>query len=86
MPRPRPVTTERICSECDLDWELHPENPTLSDCVRLLKSYPHPVCTLPHYPAICWRPHYPPTQIWWSGTGGGTSAPQLPYPNYTINT
>lgn len=89
MPRPRPITTERICSECELDWELHPSNATLSDCVRLLKSRGQTICLLPHYPVVCNRRHYPDYQIWWTNTSGGTSAPQLPspntYPNYSVN-
>jgi len=36
--KPKPVVVKTICSECDLPWEDHGENPTTSDCIRLLKS------------------------------------------------
>lgn len=36
-PIPSPVPKQVICSVCDQDWDLHPENPTLLDCVQILK-------------------------------------------------
>lgn len=35
---PQPVPTEVKCSECGLPWDGHGDEPTLADCVRLLKA------------------------------------------------
>lgn len=37
-PKPVPVVVTTICSLCDLPWEDHGEDPTTSDCIRLLKA------------------------------------------------
>ncbi len=33
-----PVESERVCSVCGLLWALHSKDPSLEDCVRLLKA------------------------------------------------
>lgn len=49
LPIPEPVPTNVVCSACGEQWSLHGENPTLLDCIRVLKMYrqPRPV---PYYP------------------------------------
>lgn len=37
-PRPQPVVTSTICSLCDEPWESHGDDPTVLDCLRLLKA------------------------------------------------
>ncbi len=82
--KPKPVVVETICSECGLDWEPHGENPTTSDCIRLLKAelakprsvtiapyvqpWPYPV--YPLYPSIPYRPYG------WQMSGGTYSTIQ----------
>lgn len=43
-PRPEPVIVAMVCSICNLPWEEHCEDPsdqpTLMDCIRLLKARP----------------------------------------------
>ena len=39
MSKPKPVAERLVCSECDLDWHLHPENPRRRDCIELLKEH-----------------------------------------------
>lgn len=43
MNKPEPKATNVVCTECGLDWEKHlkgprKKNPTLEDCVRVLKA------------------------------------------------
>lgn len=38
IPKPAPVVVTTICSLCDEPWELHGDDPTTSDCIRLLKA------------------------------------------------
>lgn len=38
-PTPEPVPSSLVCSICDLAWSLHPDKPTVLDCVALLKSH-----------------------------------------------
>jgi hypothetical protein len=38
--KPEPVIVKTICSLCDEPWELHGDNPTTLDCIRLLKARP----------------------------------------------
>lgn len=73
MSKPHAIPLTLVCSECDLDWSLHPENPTKSDCIELLKSR-REVCTLPHY--FCSQQHYPQPIISWYSNN--TSAADLP--------
>ena len=37
-PKPTPIPENLICSVCELDWKLHPEGPTVEDCIVLLKK------------------------------------------------
>lgn len=43
-PRPEPVIVAMVCSICNLPWDEHCEDPsdqpTLMDCIRLLKARP----------------------------------------------
>jgi hypothetical protein len=36
--KPEPVSTRVVCSICGLNWDTHPADPTLLDCVELLKG------------------------------------------------
>lgn len=38
VPTPKPVVIEQECSVCELDWDRHPDNPTIEDCIELLKT------------------------------------------------
>jgi hypothetical protein len=63
--KPVAVAKEMVCSECGLDWDLHPENPRRRDCIELLKPYvnyaPVPITWNIHYcnwgHANCWTHH-----------------------------
>lgn len=76
--KPEPITTAQICSVCGEDWNRHPENPNVEDCVALLKtelgyerSRVHPVWINPT-PIVTppWTP-YP----WWGTISiSGTSS------------
>lgn len=52
---PTKIAVQFKCTVCDLAWERHPENPTIEDCIRLLKSdalprlYPTPYWQQPYY-------------------------------------
>lgn len=37
-PRPEPVPMQVKCSVCAQDWDKHGDNPTVVDCVRVLKA------------------------------------------------
>ena len=41
--KPYPIPDRQICSECGLDWSLHPAKPRRRDCIALLldEEYPH---------------------------------------------
>lgn len=71
--KPKPVVTATICSECGLDWDLHGENPTQSDCIRLLKTelaMRPTTITYPVYPYI--QPYKP---YWWHTYGTPNTLP-----------
>lgn len=38
MNKPSPVSKWVVCAICDLDWTSHGPDPTLMDCIRLLKA------------------------------------------------
>lgn len=38
MNKPTPVSKWIVCSVCDLDWNAHGPNPTLMNCISLLKA------------------------------------------------
>jgi hypothetical protein len=58
MPKPKPVVTSTVCSECGLAWDDHGESPTLADCVRLLLARPvvSPTIVLPYTINTPWYP------------------------------
>lgn len=63
--KPEPITTAQICSVCGEDWNRHPSNPSVEDCVELLKGELHnercrvtPIWVNP-YPNGTWYPTYP---------------------------
>lgn len=58
-PKPTPIVTSQKCSICDLDWELHPQDATVFDCIKLLKAVKPYVYTSP-------QPYI--TYPWYSGT------------------
>lgn len=35
---PEPVVKSTVCSLCEFAWDLHGDNPTTDDCIRLLKA------------------------------------------------
>jgi len=35
---PKPVVKGEICSICGESWSLHPENPSIFDCIEILKN------------------------------------------------
>lgn len=54
MNKPSPVSKWVVCAICDLDWTSHGPDPTLMDCIRLLKN----------------RNYYTQPYPWYHGTGG----------------
>lgn len=40
MRKPKPVVVSQVCDVCGEDWNLHPESPTVLDCVEILKRRP----------------------------------------------
>jgi hypothetical protein len=36
--KPTPKTISVVCSECGQDWGKHGKDPSLEDCVKLLKA------------------------------------------------
>jgi hypothetical protein len=36
--KPEPVSVTTVCSECGLNWDLHGDDPTTDDCIRILKA------------------------------------------------
>ena len=70
--KPKPVVVETICSECGMDWDLHGENPTTSDCIRLLRAElairPRSITIQPYV-----QPYSPAIYPWWGQTYCGTN-------------
>lgn len=55
MSKPKPIPEALVCSECGLDWDLHPENPRRRDCIKLLQEHRERITT----PQIWWNnDHY----------------------------
>jgi hypothetical protein len=54
--KPVAVPKEMVCSECGLDWDLHPENPRRRDCIELLLE--HGVTKYVPAPTVIWNTHY----------------------------
>jgi len=48
MSKPQPIPESLVCSECGLDWSLHPDNPRRRDCIALLVKN-QDVQTIPWY-------------------------------------
>lgn len=82
IPKPMPVVVTTICSLCDEGWELHGDNPTTADCIRLLKAK---IASLPvTAPVYIYRDNWPwgrplaqpyyPSNPMWTHTAQGTSA------------
>ena len=76
MSRPQAVPEALICSECGLNWDLHPENPRRRDCIELLKR-PAPV-SIPWYTTnqVCNWGHYNcliQHENWWITYDSGTT-------------
>ena len=40
--KPHPIPNRRVCSECGLDWQLHPDKPRRRDCIKLLREAKRP--------------------------------------------
>lgn len=82
LPVPKPIPRVVDCSECGLPWDDHGKNPTLEDCVNLLKialAEAREAVTAT-VPAVVTTPYTPPytggiiTTPTWATT---TSAPLL---------
>ena len=67
MAKPKPIVTEQVCDTCELDWDLHPEDPTKDDCIDLLKAPPpanttNTITVVGRHCACCqhnwWNPPY----------------------------
>lgn len=72
-PVPQPVVTAQKCSICELDWSLHGVDPTVLDCIRLLKArIPSVTINVPIVrPYVApWYPVPIPVYPNWSGTSG----------------
>lgn len=81
---PEPVVKSTVCSLCELAWDLHGDNPTTDDCIRLLKAemqrmrimtpYAQPIAIPSTPPWVQPQPQpYPSFKIWCGGnTSGGT--------------
>lgn len=93
-PEPKAVTTSQVCSVCGEDWAEHPENPTVLDCITVLKMHRAPRIYVKTYPTI--NPYYPypinPTPPYWvthattgSGACGYTTTNKLALNSATTN-
>lgn len=60
MKKPKPVAVTTVCSVCGLGWELHGEDPTTDDCIRLLKAELASRPAIINYPTIYPRPYVQP--------------------------
>ena len=68
--RPHPIPNNQVCSECGLDWALHPESPRRRDCIELLKN------ELVHRPSLTIAPYSPPYGTGtYTHTGNDTAVP-----------
>jgi len=56
MRKPQPVNKYVVCSVCDFPWSMHGDDPTLMDCIRILKQ--HVVRPQPYWDWT-WRPTSP---------------------------
>lgn len=71
MPRSRKPTPEHVktvCSLCGLDWDKHPDEPTVYDCIELLKvaaNKPPRVEYVPYYPYWWTKPEAPLREASW---------------------
>lgn len=80
MSKPKPVPEEVVCSECGLDWDLHPKNPRRRDCIELLRDHHERIiapprdwwsnyhyCNWGHRGCDLWH------QPWWDSTSISTA-------------
>ena len=81
-PVPEPVVTKQICSICAEDWDEHPDDPTILDCVEILRAKrPEPVagcCGHGHHCCYHWHYH------WWSQPYYVQTSPTIAITPYTI--
>lgn len=93
VPTPKPVVVEQVCDICDEDWAEHPENPTVMDCLEILKTKRvklalkdlqglHACCGHGHSCCYHWHVHYTyPYQATYTNpvwtTNGTATSPQL---------
>ena len=50
--KPEPVIRSTVCSLCDEPWESHGDDPTVLDCIRLLKAKRYTPPYVPSYTPI----------------------------------
>lgn len=82
MDIPQPVVVATVCSLCDEPWEDHGPEPTVLDCIRLLKARPYQTVIVNPSP---WVPIQPAWPGWTINCGSDTIAgPSLPS-GYTVN-
>jgi len=70
LSKPKPIPEALVCSECGLDWDLHPENPRRRDCIKLLQDHhsrvivpwTNPAHYCNHGHLNCWIHH----DNWWA--------------------
>lgn len=90
MAKPQPIPKDMICSECGLDWDVHPKNPRRRDCIDLLKArVPRPYVPRPfHYcnwgHPNCWTHHS--NQIYWYSTTGNNTTRSFDFSGNTVST
>lgn len=75
VPTPKPVTVKEVCSICDGDWAEHPENPTVMDCLEIVKAKNVELSLKVANPGCCHHNH-----IQWTYT-----YPQYYSHTYTVN-
>ena len=79
IPTPKPVVVRQVCDVCDEDWAKHPANPTVMDCLEILKAKN----ASHHCSHYCWHYHYTyPYQVTytspvWIGNDTITTSPNI---------
>lgn len=94
IPTPKPKPIKVACSICEEDWAEHPDDPTVLDCIEILKSKRQPkvdACCGHHYHNCCHGHHF--WHYWYGNStysGTITVAPPIQVtptsPTWTINT
>lgn len=65
IPTPKAVPKNLVCDTCGEDWDLHPEDATVMDCLEIAKSKQvRPACV--HHYHTCWCYHQWTYTPWWN--------------------